>query len=245
MNIFSEYAEKSIGFIKQIEEQEKDNIQKAAELVRDVIKRDGIVYTFGTGHSHLIAEEVMYRAGGLVPVYAIIEDGITGNHEVTKSEYTERLEGYAECILNYHKPTSNDCLIIISNSGRNGVTVEMAMEAKKRGIPTICITSVTYSMSQPSRHKSGKRLCELTDIVIDNCSVFGDACLKLEGLEQPVGPTSNFAATFIIHSVLVWAMELLLEDGVEVPVFWSGNMDGGREKNEYYLEKYWQRMRCW
>jgi len=245
MSIFNEYAEKSIGFIKQIQDQERDSIEKASELIRDVVKRDGIVYTFGTGHSHLIAEEVMYRAGGLVPVYAIIEDGITGNREVTKSEYTERLEGYAECILNYHKPTSNDCLIIISNSGRNGVTVEMAMEARKRGIPTVCITSVSYSMSQSSRHKSGKRLCELTDIVIDNCSVFGDACIQLEGLAQPVGPTSNFAATFIIHSILVCAIDLLLKDGVEVPIFWSGNMDGGREKNEYYLEKYWHRMRCW
>ena len=245
MKIFKEYTEKSIGFIQQIADQEYDNIEKAAEIVKNVIKNDGIVFTFGSGHSHLIAEEVMYRAGGLVPVYAILEDGVTGNREVTKSEYTERLEGYAAMIMNYHRPTSNDCLIIISNSGRNGVPVEMAMEARKRGIPTICITSVPYSQSQTSRHSSGKRLFELTDVVIDNCSVFGDACVQVEGIEPPVGPTSNFAATFIIHSILLCAMELAASEGFDVPVFWSGNMDGGREKNEKHLERYWARMRCW
>lgn len=245
MDIFDQYAKKEIGFIEQICRDEKDNIKKAADLIRDVVNRDGIVYTFGTGHSHMIAEEVMYRAGGLVPTYAIIEDGVTGNHEVTKSEYTERLSGYAECILNYHRLTSNDMLIIISNSGRNGVTVEMAMEAKKRGITTVAITSKTYSMAQTSRHSSGLRLCEVADIVIDNCSGFGDACMQIEGLAQPVGPSSNFAANFIIHSTFVWAIEMLVKEGKEVPIFWSGNMDGGREKNEYYLEKYWNRMRCW
>lgn len=224
---------------------EKENMLKAVEIMSQVIAHDGLIYTFGTGHSHMVAEEVFYRAGGLVPLYAIIEDGISGNHDVTKSEFTERLHGYAKCIMDYHKPTSNDCMIIISESGRNAVPVEMAMECKKRHIPCIAITGVTYSMGQSSRHESGKRLCEIADIVIDNHTEFGDTCMKIEGVAQPVGPTSNIAADFIIHSLIIETIGKCHQLGIEVPIFYSGNLDGAREKNDLMLEKYWGRIRTW
>lgn len=239
------FAKKIHGFLDEVVETQTTNIRQAAKLMAKSIEKDGIIYTFGTGHSHMIAEEVMYRAGTLVPIYAMLESGVTGDTQVTKSEFTERLEGYAELILDYHKPTSNDVLIIISYSGRNPVPVEMALEAKKRGIPVIAITSVTYSKGQPSRHKNGLRLFEIADIVIDNCGVFGDACIQLEGLEQPVAPTSNLVANFIIHSLTMEAVIELIKKGIEPPVFWSGNLDGGREKNNEYIEKYWNRIRVW
>lgn len=239
------FAKNIHNLIDDIVETQSGKIREAAKVMADKVKNGGIIYTFGTGHSHTIAEEVMYRAGTIVPVYAILESGVTGDREVTKSEFTERLEGYAKIILNYHKVTKNDVLIIISNSGRNAVPVEMALEAKKREIPTIAITSVTYSSQQTSRHSSGKRLYEIADIVIDNCGVFGDASIKLEGLEQPVAPTSNIAANFIIHSLTMEAVISLLKEGIDPPVFWSGNLDGAREKNDEYLAKYWNKIRVW
>lgn len=243
--IYEQFGEKVCQFIQEIYTEEAGKFDEAIKVMANVVKEDGLIYTFGTGHSHMIAEEVFYRAGGLVPVYAMIEDGVTGNHEVTKSEFTERLEGYAKCIIDYHKPTSNDCMIIISESGRNSVPVEMAMECKARGIKTIAITSITYSMGQPSRHLSGKRLCEVADIVIDNHTLFGDTCMEIEGLAQPVAPTSNIAANYIIHSLIIGTIESLVKQGVDVPVFFSGNLDGAREKNEVMLAKYWSRIRTW
>lgn len=243
--IYEEFAEKVCGFINDIKNDEAENMKTAAQIMGKVLLNDGLIYTFGTGHSHMIAEEVFYRAGGLAPVYAIIEDGVTGNHDVTKSEFTERLHGYAKCIMDYHKPTSNDCMIIISESGRNPVPVEMAMECKKRNIPVIAITGVTYSKGQSSRHESGKRLFEVADVVIDNHTAFADTCMRIEGLEQPVGPTSNIAAGYIIHSLIMMAIETLVKAGVEAPVFRSGNLDGAREKNDVLLEKYWSRIRTW
>lgn len=243
--VFEEFGTKVKNYLDDIMEVEKDNILEAARVMAEKVKNDGLVFTFGTGHSHMIAEEVFYRAGGLVPVYAIIEDGVTGNHDVTKSEFTERLHGYAKCIMDYHKPTSNDCMIIISESGRNAVPVEMAMECKKRGIFCIAITGVTYSMGQSSRHESGKRLCEVADIVIDNHTEFGDNCMKIDGFDQPVGPTSNIAANFIIHSLILETINNCVQSGIDVPVFFSGNLDGAREKNDIMLEKYWGRIRTW
>jgi uncharacterized phosphosugar-binding protein len=231
--------------IDQIVNSQKENIRKAAAIMADSVKSGGIIFTFGTGHSHMIAEEVMYRAGTLVPIYAILEQGVSGDRDVTKSEFTERLEGYAELILNYHKLTDKDVLIIISNSGRNAVPIEMAMGAKKRGIPVIAVTSLEYSKGQPSRHSSGKRLFELADVTIDNCGVLGDAVIKLDGLEQPVAPTSNLTANFIIHSLTMETVIALLDMGITPPVFFSGNLDGAREKNEEYLAQYWNRIRVW
>jgi uncharacterized phosphosugar-binding protein len=239
------YAEKVQKMIDQIVNSQKENIRKAAAIMADSVKSGGIIFTFGTGHSHMIAEEVMYRAGTLVPIYAILEQGVSGDRDVTKSEFTERLEGYAELILNYHKLTDKDVLIIISNSGRNAVPIEMAMGAKKRGIPVIAVTSLEYSKGQPSRHSSGKMLFELADVTIDNCGVLGDAVIKLDGLEQPVAPTSNLTANFIIHSLTMETVIALLDMGITPPVFFSGNLDGAREKNEEYLAQYWNRIRVW
>lgn len=239
------YAEKVQKMIDQIVNSQKENIRKAAAIMADSVKSGGIIFTFGTGHSHMIAEEVMYRAGTLVPIYAILEQGVSGDRDVTKSEFTERLEGYAELILNYHKLTDKDVLIIISNSGRNAIPIEMAMGAKKRGIPVIAVTSLEYSKGQPSRHSSGKMLFELADVTIDNCGVLGDAVIKLDGLEQPVAPTSNLTANFIIHSLTMETVIALLDMGITPPVFFSGNLDGAREKNEEYLAQYWNRIRVW
>lgn len=243
--IYETFYDKVQKFLNDICVEEKQHICKAAELMCKVIAQDGLIYTFGTGHSHMIAEEIFYRAGGLVPVYAIIEDGVTGNHDVTKSEFTERLHGYAKCIIDYHKPTQNDCMIIISESGRNAVPVEMAMECKKRNIPCIAITGVTYSKGQSSRHESGKRLYEIADIVIDNHTMFGDTCMTIEGMKQPVGPTSNIAANFIIHSLVIETIARCYNQSIEVPIFYSGNLDGAREKNDLMLDKYWGRIRTW
>lgn len=244
-HIYEDFKTKIVGFLDQIETEEKENILKAAKIMSDTIKNGGLVYTFGTGHSHMVAEEVFYRAGGLVPLYAIIEDGVSGNHDVTKSEHVERLEGYAKCIMDYHKPTAKDCMIIISESGRNGVPIEMAMECKNRGIPSIAITSVTYSSGQSSRHSSGKRLYEVADVVIDNHSEFGDNCMHIENFEQPVGPSSNICADFIIHSLVLECIDNLVKEGIKPEVFYSGNLDGAREKNDVMLEKYWGRIRTW
>lgn len=220
-------------------------VRQAAEWAAEAVASDGILYTFGTGHSHCVAEEAVYRAGGLAPVDAILEPSLTGSSEVVKSEFMERVEGVARVILDYRRLTSRDLLFIISNSGRNAAPVEMALEARARGVKTVAITSLDYSRSVSSRHSSGQKLYEVADLVIDNGGVLGDACLRLPGLEQPVGPTSNIMALFLLHSILAQTAQNLLNRGLEPPVFWSGNLDGARERNQALLDRYWGRIRLW
>ncbi len=240
-----EYANATQAILETIVQQEMAKIERSADLIAQAVAKDGIVYTFGTGHSHVIAEDVAYRAGGLVPVDAILEAALTGHEKVRQSEFMERVEGIAEVILDYYNPTANDILVIISNSGRNAAPVEMAMHARKRGMPVIAITSLAHSMGTNSRHSSGKKLYELADVVIDNHCVRGDAMIRMEGLPMPVGAGSGVAGLFILHTIIVQAIQTLLDRGVTPPVFMSGNLDGAELVNIPLRERYKGRIKIW
>jgi uncharacterized phosphosugar-binding protein len=222
-----------------------EGIQKAAEICARTVANNGIIYTFGTGHSHVIAEDVTYRAGGLAPVDAILEPSLTGHGAVWKSEYMERVEGMAEVILNYYGMTSKDALIVVSNSGRNAAPIEMAKLAHERGIPVIAITSLKHSQGTTSRHSSGKKMYEFADVVIDNQCPKGDCLLRVEGLAQPVGAGSGVSGLFIIHSIIVQSIQNLADMGIKPPVFMSGNLDGSEEINNRLIEQYKGRIKVW
>lgn len=240
-----EYAETIQGLLEAIVDTQMEQIGQAAEIVADAVANGGILYTFGTGHSHVIAEDVAYRAGGLAPVDAILEPSLTGHRHVVKSEYMERVEGMAEVILDYYELSSKDALIVISNSGRNAAPVEMAQIARAREIPVIAITSMAHSTGTSSRHSSGKKLYQLADVVIDNGAPKGDCVLGVEEMEQPIGPASGVTGMFIIHTLIVQAIENLKDRGIDPPVFMSGNIDGSNAFNEPILKAYEGRIKIW
>lgn len=231
--------------LEKIEKIQKEDILKAAELVTDCIKNDGLVYTFGTGHSHILAEEIFFRAGTLAPVCAILEPSLTGHQGVVKSTYIERLEGFGKIIVDHIKPAPRDVFIIISNSGRNAVPIEVAIEAKKRENKVIAITSKTYSKNVSSRHPSGKKLMDVADVVLDNCGKLGDVVIKIPKIEQGLGPTSTITGAYLLNAVMVQAASNLSKVMREPPVFWSGNLPKGMKKNQLVLDKYWDRIRGW
>lgn len=245
MNKALEYMQSMQSLLGEIVDSQMDSVLQAAGIAADAVASDGIIYTFGTGHSHVIAEDVAYRAGGLAPVDAILEDSLTGSHKVFESEYMERVEGMAEVILNYYKPTPNDALIVISNSGRNAAPIEMAQIARERGIKVIAITSLQHSKGTISRHSSGKKLYQVADVVIDNRCPKGDCLMQLEGMKQPCGAGSGITGMFILHAIIVQTIQTLLERGIDPPVFMSGNIDGSAEFNQPLLDRYWGRIKIW
>lgn len=243
MKKFEEYFVAVNDMVDEILQTQRHQIERAAEIVSQTISQDGLVHTIGVGHSHCLAEDVFWRAGTLVPIHAILESSMIGTTEIVKSAYMEKLEGTGPILCDYHRVEPPDALMAISNSGNNAMPIDVAIEARKRGVKVIAVCSVTYAKSLRARHSSGKKLIDVADVVIDNCGQIGDTCLRLEGLEQGLGPTSTITGAFITNSVLVQAAANLREMGILPMVYWSGNLEGGMEANQAYLDQYWCRMR--
>lgn len=243
--LFTEYIEQICQLLDRIQTGQSAAIAAAGALIAETLERSGIVHTFGTGHSHMIAEEAFFRAGGLVPVNAILDTRLAFLDGALESTRAEREEGYARSLIERECIAPNDIAILISNSGRNTVPIDMAFEMKARGLRTIAITNLKQSAGAVSRHPSGQRLFEVVDLAIDTCVAEGDAMLRLENLEQSVGPASTIAGAVIINSIMVEVAALLARSGRSVPVFPSANL--GAASDEYIASLYSPfrgRIRC-
>jgi uncharacterized phosphosugar-binding protein len=230
--------------LEELTIREANNLARASAWMAEAIEAGGLIRIFGTGHSRLLAEEVFFRAGGLAPTDAILEDSVSGYHDVTKSELTERLEGYGQLIVEHRRLAPRDVLIIVSQSGRNAVPIDVADAARARGVRTIGITSTAHATAQPSRHSTGRHLHEAVDLVIDNGAPAGDCAVRLAN-GVPVGPLSGVLGAAIVQTLVIGAADRLLAAGVDPPVFRSGNVDGGREASQRLLDQYWDRIRGW
>ena len=239
MNVTKDYLNYVSNILEKTKKTQEENIYKAAQLVTESCIKEGRFYVFGSGHSHMIAEEVYIRAGGLAYVRAILPPELMLHEMPNKSTYLERLEGYSEAMLELYKVEKNDTLMIISNSGRNNVPVEMAIAAKKIGCKVIALTSLAHSTNTASRHASGKRLFEIADVVIDNGAAKGDAAYEIEGLETPTGPTSDGIGIIIIQALIAQILDNLVKAGIQPPVFKSSNVDGADEYNSKLFDKYY------
>jgi uncharacterized phosphosugar-binding protein len=221
------------------------HIERAAELIAEAVAREGVVHVFGTGHSNAIAEEVFGRANTLAPVNQVMDLSLAGSVNTVRSFYMERVEGLGELIFEHVRPQPQDVFLVISNSGRNAVPVEFARAAQARGHKVIVETCVEFSLSQPSRHSSGKRLLDYADVVLDNQTPYADIVVRVEGMKPGLGSASGIAGSLLVHAVLVEAALKIKERGLEPPVFMHGNLDGGMEYNQSLLDKYWLRIRNW
>lgn len=239
-----DYINKIESTIQTIKKTQMEAIESAAEIITDSFKNGGIFHVFGCGHSQMYAEEVFYRAGGLVRVNAILEPSLSLRPQAPKSTYFERQEGYANQILKGEKIKEGDVLFIASTSGRNAVPIEMALGAQERGLKVIALTSKAFTDDVESRHPSGKKLIDIADVVLDNCGVSGDAVMEVEGFEPKFGPTSSIAGFTILQSMIVEVVGRLLDEGVEPEVWVSSNLDKGDEINKHYIKKYSDTITC-
>lgn len=230
---YKEYQDKVFGVLQRIAETQNEPIEAAAEVIAKHIANNGILYVLGSGHSLITGLEAAGRAGGLVPI-DIIFDKTYGK--------IERLPGYAAYLLKEYD-IDNGVVVVVSNSGRNALPIEVAIESKKRGATVIALTSLAHSKSVTSRHESGKRLFEIADIVVDNCCEPGDAVVDIEGSPAKTGATSSVSCTFIINSILVQAVENIAKMGITPPVFKSANLDGSDEYNDQLRKRYKGRLK--
>lgn len=234
-----EYQEKSLEQLNRIVSVQEDLIKQSARWMADCIVNDHIIHTFGTGHSHMIGLELFVRAGGLANVNAMLDTMVLTSEGSRRSAEIERISGLSKIIFDQHKVAENDIMIIISNSGRNAMPVEMAMIAKEKGIKSIAITSLEQSKKYPSRHPSGKKLYEIADLVLDNCVPPGDGLLDIGG--NLTGAASTLSGIFLINLIATEAMKIANAKGSKLPIFHSQNIDGF--SNEELYEKYASRIK--
>ncbi|MGB4780999.1 sugar isomerase domain-containing protein [Candidatus Methylomirabilis sp.] len=239
----SAYYEAVVRLLGEIQQNQAEAIDKAADLIFSSLVTDGVLHIFGSGHSHSVAEEAFHRAGGLVPVNTMTEPFLSPLTSPKKSGRLERLSGLAAILLDYHEPQPDELLIIISNAGINPVPVELALEAKKRELTVIAITSLRHAQAVASRHVSGKRLFEVADLVIDNFGEAGDGALTFPGLTAKVGPTSLVAGAFIVNSIVCGVVERFIARGLTPPIYLSANLPGGDEHNRQLEAKYKGRIK--
>lgn len=223
---FKNYINGLRAILERIETEQEKNIRRAGWVVAESIAGGGIIHTFGTGHSHIIAEEAFFRAGGIAAINPILDERLIFLKGALESTRAERESGLAKTLIEREDTRSEDAAIIISNSGRNAAPVEMALEMKVRGVSVIAITNLEQSGSSPSRHASGKKLYELADVAIDNCVPPGDALVALDGLNSKTGASSTVAGAAIVHSIIIQALDELLKRGENAPVLPSANVEG-------------------
>lgn len=231
----AQYLKRLLTILTEIGEQEGAALHRAAVMIADSIQQGGLLYVFGTGHSHMLAEEMFYRAGGLVSVYPILEESLMLHNGARKSSDVERIEGLAQVILNSTPMRRGDVLIVASNSGRNAVPVEMAVRASEMGVGVIALTNMAHSSQVAPRNSLGKRLYQVADVVLDNHGCLGDASLEIPGLSTPICPTSTAAGSALLQMLSAEVAEELVRRGVTPQYFTSANVDGGEARNDEYV----------
>lgn len=240
--LLDQYANRIESALQSIRTRQREKIMEAARMVEEVLANDGLIYVFGCGHSHILSEETFYRAGGLACVAPILYPPLMLHEGAAESSRLEKQPGLAAEVLKHYHLTDRDMLFCLSTSGINPVPVELAQAVHSRGIPTVSICSSAY-FDQPTRCPNGKHLYEVTDLWLDNMAPHGDACLQPEGAPIATTPLSTITGAFILNSILAEGMQLALHERVEVPVYLSGNIPGGAERNQALINCFSPRIK--
>ena len=227
-------------------------IDAASAIFAEAIAGDGLVHVFGSGHSRMNTEEMFPRIGSYPGFHPIAElaisnhVGVVGPNGLRQAMYLEKVPGFAGIVLKQFKIHPGDSFLIFSSTGINGVVIEMALLVKAMGLPVVAVTSLQHTHATPSRHPSGRKLAEVADITIDNCSPPGDAATEIEGIPFRVGPVSSIGAIAVVNALKTRTAELLVERGVVPTILTSPHFVGsavGEEQLERVYEEYFRRVK--
>lgn len=236
------YTDKSIELIQTIAESENKNIDKAAEIIYNAMRKKGLLHVFCTGHSHMMAEELFYRAGGLVQVNPILEPILMQHEGAVRSTKLERLSGLAKILFDSIDIREGEPFLIASNSGINAVPIEMAKCAVAKGCPVIVVTGKTVSDGPNERSEDGKYLYQLADVVINNHVPTGDGLIQSKF--GRIGAGSTIACSYIAQRLVVEIVGMYERDGVDLAIYQSANTNGGDEHNKEIFREFTSRIRC-
>ncbi len=237
MSAIDLYFDNLRGLLDRTLISQKAGMEAAARHIADCFRSGGMLYTFGTGHGHLLALEIFYRAGGMARVCPVLDEKLMLHISAAGSTKEERDEGWVKILLEKYPINAGDVLLSISNSGRNAVPVLLAKAARERGAYVIALTSMQHTSAVTPRNKENLRLFETADLVLDNGGVLGDAAIQAADGAM-VGPTSTAVGAAILQAIVCRVKEMSLEEGFEADFFKSSNVDGGDEWNDRLIARY-------
>jgi uncharacterized phosphosugar-binding protein len=236
------YLDNVVRLIRTVQEQELPKVRQAAELMARSIADGGLVHVFGSGHSHMIAEEMFYRAGGLANVNPILVSSLMLHGGAALSTQLERLAGIGRAVLDDQDVRAGDVLVLASNSGGNAVCRELAQVARERGVTVVALTSIAHATAARTG-ADDVRLHDLADVVLDNHGRAGDASVDVDGVDQPVGATSTVVGAAIVTALIAETAAELRRLGVAPEVFTSSNTRGGDDANAALIRRHRARVR--
>jgi uncharacterized phosphosugar-binding protein len=243
------FLDAASALLTRIEETQAEALAEASGLCADAIEAGRVVHLFGSGHSHMPVEEMFPRYGSYPGFNPIVELSLTFHTQVVgangqrQAMFIERVEGLAETILANFELRPPDVMIVFSVGGLSAVPIEMAQGARRRGLPVIAVTSVEHSLGGSPTHSSGTRLLDHADVVIDLCTPLGDALVRIDGLETPVGPGSTIAAVAIANEIKSQTAALLVERNAMPPVLTSAALVGPERSRQSFDDAYAEHAR--
>ena len=239
----SAYRERISGVLGKIWETQMANIEKASAAMAETIANGGLVHMFGSGHSVLPVQDMFPRYGaypGFRPLMdmRLMWTNVIGSGGAKGLLWLERKEGYAQVLFENEPIRQGDVMLVFSHGGLNAAGIEVLMEAKKRGLTTVAVTSLDNYRKREAMHSSGKKLADVADIVIDNCTPAEDALVSIQGWKAPVAAGSTVACITIAMSIIAQVAANLVAKGQTPPVFVSPNVQGipADNTNRVYAE---------
>ncbi|WP_347941019.1 SIS domain-containing protein [Peribacillus simplex] len=234
------YFEEVQALLTIVGEQEKQSIKESVDHISKAVMSDGIIHLFGSGHSHILTEEVFYRAGGLAAIRPIFVEDLMLFMGASRSSQLERQNDLSEKFMHDEDIRPGDVCIVISSSGVNPVPIDVATIAKEKGAFVIGLTSPEYAKSCPSRHKQKHYLHDVVDLVIDNHIAKGDTLLKSNNIS--FGSGSTVIGAVLLNMIFTQVIQTIIESGETPPVFLSSNIEGADEHNQKIIAKYKTRI---
>ncbi len=233
-----DYFERTLARLRRLRDTQSEAIDRAATLCADRIACGGLIFCFGAGHSRMMCEEMTPRQGGFVGFYALVEQAlsnhaaIVGPNGLRGALHLEKVEGYGEELLKNFKFGAHDAFIVISTSGIRPLIVDVALGARARGLPVIAVVSREHCEQSVPVHSTGKKLIDVSDIVLDNQCPPGDCIIELDGLEWRTGPISTVTGGMLINMLRVAVAEKLLARGHKPAILPSHQFVGNTSAEE-------------
>lgn len=244
-----EYLDMVVGFMRTIQNDERTNLDAAARLMARQIADDRLVHVFGPGgHSNLATQELFFRAGGLMHMNAILDEGTLLSNGALRSMAIERTPGYGRIVIENQGLGNGDLLILVNAYGINAALIDAALTAREQGVTLIGISSRAHAENtapdHPARHPTKQNLHDLVDVAIDTKVPVGDALLSIPGVSENTSALSTFTNATALNSLVIRTIVHLRDMGVEPPIWRSGNAPGGDEANARFLDRFRGRVRA-